>query len=111
MPKTCLQSLVSRERLGTTGLGDGVAIPHCRNKSCTEPTGLFIRLAEPVDFEAIDQKPVDLVFALIVPEEDTQEHLDILKALASRFQSNVLLNKMREAHNPAELYDCITSDS
>ncbi|WP_263322168.1 PTS IIA-like nitrogen regulatory protein PtsN [Endozoicomonas sp. Mp262] len=101
--------LVSRERLGTTGLGNGIAIPHCRHKSCTQPTGLLFQLAEPVDFEAVDQKPVDLVFALIVPVEDTQEHLEILKALASRFQSSTLLNKLREAHSSDELYDYFTT--
>ncbi len=108
--KDLFSCLVTRERLGTTGLGDGVAIPHCRNKSCTKPTGLLIRLAEPVDFESIDHKPVDIIFALIVPEEDTQEHLEILKALAGRFQSNLLLNKMREAKGSTELYNYLVSD-
>ncbi len=90
--KELFEALVSRERLGTTGLGSGVAIPHCRCKACPEPVGLFIRLAEPVDFDSVDRKPVDLVFALIVPEGENQEHLEILKALAEKFHSEALLH-------------------
>ncbi len=108
--KDLFSSLIFRERLGTTGLGRGVAIPHCRNKACTEPIGLFIRLDEPVDFESVDHSPVDLVFALVVPEEETQEHLNILRVLASRFQSDSLLHKMREANNATALYNYITAD-
>lgn len=102
--KDLFEALVSRERLGTTGLGEGVAIPHCRCKACPDPVGLFIRLAEPVDFDAVDRKPVDLVFALIVPEGDNQEHLEILKALAERFHSALSLQKMRSATDRQELY-------
>ncbi|MDD7805430.1 MAG: PTS sugar transporter subunit IIA [Endozoicomonas sp. (ex Botrylloides leachii)] len=109
--KALFSSLISRERLGTTGIGDGIAIPHCRTKYCTEPIGLFIQFAEPIDFEATDHKPVDLVFALIVPEESSQQHLDILKALVGRFQTSKLLAKLRGASNSAELYDIITSDA
>lgn len=107
--KELFASLVARERLGTTGLGNGIALPHCRNKSCTEPIGLFMQLAEPIEFGAVDQKPVDLVFALVVPEEATQEHLEILKTLARLFQSRILLNRMREARSADRLYDCITT--
>ena len=103
-------SLVFRERLGTTTLGHGAAIPHCRNKFCTKPTGLFLRLAHPVDFQAYDDKGVDLIFTLIVPEEETQDHLDILDAIICRFRSDALLVKMREANNSSALYNCIASD-
>lgn len=108
--KELFSSLISRERLGTTGLGNGFALPHCRNKYCKSPAGVFIRLAEPVDFDAIDKQPVDLVFALVVPEEkNPQLHLDILKALAHRFQSNEFMNKLRTANNLDELYGIIIS--
>ncbi|WP_299725410.1 PTS sugar transporter subunit IIA [uncultured Endozoicomonas sp.] len=106
--KDLFEALISRERLGTTGLGNGIAIPHCRCKACPEPVGLFIRLAEPVDFDSIDQKPVDLVFALIVPEGENQEHLEILKALAEQFHSDRLMASVRQAENVQNLYDCIT---
>jgi len=107
--KYLLTSLISRERLGTTGIGEGVALPRCRSKACTSPIGLFLRLMKPIDFESIDQKPVDLIFALIVPEDNTGKHVEILRVLANLFKSGYLLNKMREADSPAELYDCITS--
>ncbi|USE38235.1 PTS sugar transporter subunit IIA [Endozoicomonas sp. SCSIO W0465] len=98
------EALVARERLGTTGLGEGVAIPHCRCKACPAPIGLFIRLAEPVDFDSVDRKPVDLIFALIVPEGENQEHLEILRALAERFHSALTLQKIRSATNTTMLY-------
>ncbi|MDP0562538.1 MAG: PTS sugar transporter subunit IIA [Candidatus Endonucleobacter sp. (ex Gigantidas childressi)] len=107
--KHLLTALISRERLGATGIGGGVALPRCRSKACIAPTGLFLRLTEPVDFESMDQKPVDLIFALIVPEGNSEKHMEILKILANRFKSEDLLNKMREADNRAELYHCITS--
>ena len=88
-------ALVARERLGTTGFGSGVAIPHCRCKFCPQPVGLFIRLAEPVDFDSVDREPVDLVFALVVPEGKDQEHLEFLKALTEQFHSPAMLEKIR----------------
>ncbi|WP_066017424.1 PTS IIA-like nitrogen regulatory protein PtsN [Endozoicomonas atrinae] len=108
--KELFEALVARERLGTTGLGEGVAIPHCRCKACPSPIGLFIRLAEPVDFDSVDRKPVDLVFALIVPEGENQEHLEILKALAERFHSTTLLEKIRSASATELLYQFIAGD-
>lgn len=107
--KELFEALVSRERLGTTGLGSGVAIPHCRCKACPEPVGLFIRLAEPVDFDSVDRKPVDLVFALIVPEGENQEHLEILKALAEKFHSEALLHTIRQAADAQTLYKNLCS--
>lgn len=106
-PKELFEALIARERLGTTGLGYGVAIPHCRCKTCPNPVGLFMRLAEPVDFDAVDRQPVDLVFALIVPEGESQEHLDILKALAERFHSAPTLERMRSATDAGALYHSI----
>ena len=106
--KELFEALVGRERIGTTGLGEGVAIPHCRCKACPEPVGLFMRLAEPVDFDSVDKKPVDLVFALIVPEDENQEHLEILKTLAERFHSALMLQKIRAATNTGMLYRCIS---
>ncbi|MCW7556200.1 PTS IIA-like nitrogen regulatory protein PtsN [Endozoicomonas gorgoniicola] len=107
--KDLFNNLINRERLGTTGLGNGIALPHCRSKACPEPTGLFIRLSEPVDFDAVDREPVDLIFALIVPEESTQEHLDILKALAQRFTDDYLLGQIRSANSSESLYQILTA--
>jgi len=69
------ERLLSRERLGSTGIGEGIAIPHCRLKQCDQAMGVLLRLMEPVDYDAIDRQPVDLVFALLVPEEATEQHL------------------------------------
>ena len=98
------ESLIARERLGTTGLGNGVAIPHCRCADCPEPIGLFIRLKEPIDFDSIDRAPVDLIFALIVPEGENQEHLELLRALAEQFSSNFVMESINQAKNANMLY-------
>ncbi|MGD8484925.1 MAG: PTS IIA-like nitrogen regulatory protein PtsN [Thioalkalispiraceae bacterium] len=90
-------SLLNRERLGGTGVGHGAAIPHGRLKNCDKTTGAFIQLAEPVDFDAPDDQPVDLLFALIVPEESTDEHLQVLALLASMFNDEKLRNQLRHA--------------
>ncbi|MES2771904.1 MAG: PTS IIA-like nitrogen regulatory protein PtsN [Pseudomonadota bacterium] len=78
-------SLFAREKLGSTGLGQGIAIPHGRIKGLKEATGAFFRLAVPVPFDSPDGKPVSLLFVLLVPEQATEQHLHILSALAQRF--------------------------
>ncbi|MDN5937360.1 MAG: PTS sugar transporter subunit IIA, partial [Salinisphaera sp.] len=79
-------ALVNREKLGSTGLGDGVAIPHGRLSGVQSCVGAMLRLVSPgVDFEAPDSKPVDLFFGLLVPEDSTDEHLEILRNLAEMF--------------------------
>ncbi len=100
--------LTDRERLGSTGFGNGVAIPHCRLGACQAPTGLLLRLAEPIDFDAMDQKRVDLICALIVPEEANQEHLQILSRIAERFSSDDLLTQMRAADAADQLHSLFT---
>lgn len=104
------EALITRERLGTTGLGQGVALPHCRFKTCPEPTGVFMRLEEPIDFDSVDRAPVDLVFALIVPDGDNQEHLEILKSLAERFHNPDILKQFREAPGAAGMFRIITAE-
>lgn len=104
------EALVARERLGTTGLGHGIALPHCRLKSCPEPVGLFARLEEPIDFDAVDREPVDLVFALIVPEGDHQKHLEILKSLAERFNAEDIRNRLRQAEGVEAIFEIITTE-
>jgi PTS system nitrogen regulatory IIA component len=78
------QALLERERLGSTGLGEGIAIPHARIPGLTQPRLAFLRLAQPVPFDALDGKPVQLVVALLVPEQATDLHLQILSELAER---------------------------
>ena len=82
--------LVARERLGSTGIGYGIAIPHGRLKAINHPIGAFAVLGKGVDFDALDGKPVDLVCALVVPAESTEEHLQILASLAALFSDEQL---------------------
>ena len=97
-------SLCNRERLGSTGLGHGVAIPHGRSARAVSATGTFLRLAEPVDFGAPDGQPVDLVFALVVPEHYAQQHLMLLANLAEMFGDADFRQRLRQATDSAALY-------
>jgi len=96
--------LLSRERLGSTGIGEGIAIPHCRLRFCEQAIGILMKLDEPVDFDSIDGKPVDLVFALLVPEEATEEHLQILAMLAENFSNAQYREALRNAPDTRHLY-------
>ncbi len=97
-------SLCGRERLGSTGLGHGVAIPHGRSARLANTAGVFVRLAEPVDFGAADGQPVDLVFALVVPEHYAQQHLLLLSHLAQMFGEEDFRQRLRQAPDSAALY-------
>ena len=100
-----LDHLIAREKLGSTGLGDGIAIPHCRAESCTAPLGALLSLAEPIPFEAPDEQPVDLLFVLLVPEEAHQEHLDLLAEVARMFSDHEFCKALRAAPNSQALFD------
>lgn len=100
-------SLCARERLGSTGLGHGVAIPHGRLKGGKHTLGAFIQLKDGVDYDAVDQQPVDLLFALLVPEESTDEHLQILARLAEMFSDTDLVRKLRYASSSDRLYELL----
>ncbi|GIX38843.1 PTS sugar transporter subunit IIA [Silanimonas lenta] len=97
-------SLCQRERLGSTGLGHGVAIPHGRSPALSVATGAFVRLAEPVEFGASDGEPVDLVFALAVPEHFTQQHLVLLAQLAEMFADEAFRARLRAGADAEALY-------
>lgn len=90
-------SLRQRERLGSTAIGHGIAIPHGRSDVFAEPRGAFLRLKRPIEFGASDEQAVDLVFALIVPEHFTQQHLQLLSELAERFADADYRAALREA--------------
>ena len=100
-------SLCARERLGSTGLGHGVAIPHGRLKGGKQTLGAFIQLHDGVDYDAVDQQPVDLLFALLVPEESTDEHLQILARLAEMFSDTDLVARLRRASSSNRLYELL----
>ena len=103
------RSLLERERLGSTGIGSGVAIPHCRVPGCTRITGVLLKLSDSIDFDAIDGKPVDLIFALIVPEEQNDNHLKALAVIAELLQNDASREQLRGATSSQELYDLATS--
>ncbi|CAM3794384.1 PTS IIA-like nitrogen regulatory protein PtsN [Parendozoicomonas haliclonae] len=106
--KELFHQLVTREKLGSTGLGNGFALPHCRVAGCDRPEALFLRLAEPIDYDAIDRKPVDLVFALVVPEEETEKHLEFLRMIAEQFSNEALCEELRAARDSESLYRLLT---
>ena len=91
------ERLLERERLGSTGLAGGVALPHSRIPGLKQCRGAFLRLAEPIEFDALDGAPVDLVFALIVPEDANEEHLQLLAKLAGMFNEEGLRERLRSA--------------
>ena len=94
-------SLFARERLGSTGLGQGVAIPHGRIKGLKEATAAFVRLAEPIAFDAPDGRPVSLLVVLLVPEQATQQHLDILSELAQMLSDRAFRESLLAATDPS----------
>ena len=96
-------SLRQRERLGSTAIGYGIAIPHGRSNLFAEPRGAFLRLQRPIEFGASDDQQVDLVFALIVPEHFTQQHLQLLSELAERFADADYRAALREADDAETL--------
>lgn len=98
------ERLISRERLGSTGIGEGIAIPHCRLKECDAPFGILIKLEEAIDYDAVDNQQVDLIFALLVPEEANDEHLKILALLARNFTEPTYRDALRNASDVKILY-------
>lgn len=102
-------SLCARERLGSTGLGQGVAIPHGRTPVLGTAVGAFVRLSEPIEFGALDGKPVDLVFALAVSEHFNNQHLLLLSQLAELFSDAGMAARLREAPDAAAIYDLLSN--
>ena len=102
-------SLFAREKLGSTGLGQGVAIPHGRIKGLKDALGAFVRLAQPVPFDAPDGNPVSLVFVLLVPEKANEKHLQILSELAQMFSDKTLREAMSRAADANSLYELIAA--
>tara|TARA_B110000438_G_scaffold141805_1_gene136826 strand:- start:3465 stop:3917 length:453 start_codon:yes stop_codon:yes gene_type:complete len=98
-------ALMAREQLGTTGLGNGIAIPHCRVPLCQEIIGTLITLEEAIDFDAVDGNPVDLLFALIVPEEKTNDHIQTLAAIAELFNDEDFCFTLRHTHDTEDLFN------
>ena len=105
---TIYNNLLNRERLGSTGLGQGIAVPHCRVDDCPQPLGTLISLEQAIDFDAPDDQPVDLLFALLVPGEAHQQHLDILANVARLFSQTSFCEKLRAARDNQSLFEIAT---
>lgn len=103
--------LLDREKLGSTGLGHGIAIPHGRAQGLKEIFGLFIRLKAPIPFDAPDGKPVQCLFVLLVPENATKKHLQVLSALAQRFSSKVLRGELMTVQTSDKAYQLLTTET
>ncbi|ADE13528.1 PTS IIA-like nitrogen-regulatory protein PtsN [Nitrosococcus halophilus Nc 4] len=99
--------LLARERLGSTGLGDGIAIPHARMAGNQHTLAAFVRLDQGIDFDALDQQPVDLFCALLVPEESAQIHVQLLAQLAEMFRDPELCTRLRQAKDPHNLLEVL----
>lgn len=101
-------SLFAREKLGSTGLGQGIAIPHGRIKGLKEAVGALVRLSHPIAYDAPDGQPVNLVFVLLVPEKATDLHLQILSELAQMFSDRTLREKLLEKAGAADIHRLIS---
>ncbi|MFK7815520.1 MAG: PTS sugar transporter subunit IIA [Gammaproteobacteria bacterium] len=103
-------ALLAREKLGSTGLGEGVAIPHCRIQEIETINVTILKLEEGVEYEASDDKPVFFLFCLVVPEDANDSHLQLLANLAEVLDSKQLRNSIQKSHNAKELYQILTQD-
>ncbi|MCK2095947.1 PTS IIA-like nitrogen regulatory protein PtsN [Thauera aromatica] len=101
---TVFDSLFTRERLGSTGLGQGIAIPHGRIKGLKEAAGAFLRLATPVQFDAPDGRPVNMLFVLLVPEQANETHLQLLSELAQMFSDRDFRDTLQSAPDAATIH-------
>lgn len=104
---TVAASLTAREKLGSTGLGQGIAIPHGRLKGLQQARGAFVRLKDPIAFDAPDGKPVSQVFVLLVPEHATDQHLQLLSELAQMFSERAFRDRLAGAADAAQLHELI----
>ncbi|MDB5981128.1 MAG: IIA-like nitrogen-regulatory protein PtsN [Pseudomonas sp.] len=101
------EALIAREKLGSTGFGNGIAIPHCRLSGCEGPISALVHLQHPIDYDAIDGAPVDLLFVLLVPEAATDAHLELLRQIAGMLDRKEVREKLRHAHSNEALYQVV----
>lgn len=107
-PGNVFSALIAREKLGSTGIGHGIAIPHCRIPGCQSTIGVMVTLETPIDFDAIDSEPVDIIFVLVVPEDNDENHLQTLATLAKAFSDTSIQKRLRASKSSTELYNIIT---
>ena len=108
--ETVFAELDKRERLGSTGIGDGIAIPHAKYVGLSETIGLVARLKPALDFDAVDGRPVDLVFLLLAPASSDKMHLNALAAVSRRLRNREVIAKLRASPDAASFYSLLTSE-
>ncbi|MFN3661449.1 PTS sugar transporter subunit IIA [Yoonia sp.] len=108
-PSAVIEALIERENLGPTGVGQGVALPHARMAGVDDVKGIFLRLEKPLNFDAVDRQPVDLVFALIAPESAGVDHLKALALVSRTFRNASVCSKLRANSDPVTLYTILTA--
>jgi PTS system nitrogen regulatory IIA component len=109
-PDRVFSELQKCEDLGSTGMGDGVAIPHARFQQVKKPFGMLIRLKKPMDFDAVDGKPVDIVFLLLLPEAADGEQLGALACIVRQLANPAITAALRRARDSAEMYRALATD-
>lgn len=109
-PSSVLQSLQARENLGSTGLGRGFALPHASVEGLGALFGLFMRLDRPIDFQAIDDKPIDLVFVLLFPAAVAGERIAALAAISRKFRDEAFVARLRKTKTAPALYHLLVAD-
>jgi PTS system nitrogen regulatory IIA component len=107
-PQAIIGALEGREQMGSTGMGSGIALPHARIEKLNRFFGLFARLERPIDFAAIDGKPVDLVVLLLIPPGAGSEHLSALACIARRLRDGAAAKQLRTAETASDLYSVLT---
>jgi nitrogen PTS system EIIA component len=110
LPEQVLAELQKREELGSTGVGGGVALPHARFQSLRKPTGMLMRLRKPIEFDAVDGEPVDLVFLLLLPENPEGEQLGALAAIARKLRKPEVTAALRAARDSAQMYETLAAE-
>lgn len=110
VPDHVFDELQKREELGSTGIGGGVALPHARFHQITRPLGLLARLRKPIPFDAVDERPVDLVFLLLLPETSTGEQLGALALVARKLRKPEITDALRRAADSGEVYRALTTE-
>ncbi len=105
------ETLLNREQLGSTGLGNGIAIPHGKIKGLSGVTAVFARLAQPIDFDAVDDQPVDLVVMLLAPEGSGADHLKALSRVARLLRADGVVDRLRDTKDETKIRDILVAPS
>ncbi|SDI40728.1 PTS IIA-like nitrogen-regulatory protein PtsN [Ferrimonas sediminum] len=108
-PQQLFESLLAREKMGSTGIGKGIALPHGRLPNVDQAIAVFVKCDEPIPFDAIDGKPVDLLFALFVPEDNCKQHLSTLASMAKVLDNKDTCRSLRKSAADHEIYQLVTS--